>query len=103
MTNQIQAVITIPPEFVLVKRVEWERLNEAANNNDYWTIEDVYKKTGRKRDWINRNIIKNPELQHRLKDIMIEPRGRAGYLFRPKEMNELIDEHFPEIKERAES
>ncbi|UTH13325.1 DUF771 domain-containing protein [Macrococcus equipercicus] len=102
-TTSFNAVITIPPEYVVIKKIEYDRLVE-NDEVKFWELEDLMTKTCSSKYWVMKNIVNNPELRDLIESFSIFPKGKNGpYKFNAKKMSRFLDEHFEEIKERAES
>ncbi len=99
----LQATIQIPPELVLITKVEYENLKSVAEDKPlWWTMQDLMNKTCRGRKWIKQYMIDDPVIRKKIEPFTQFPKGDSGsYIFHAKKMEQFIDENFELIKERA--
>ncbi|BFH12295.1 hypothetical protein J6TS7_64890 [Paenibacillus dendritiformis] len=53
----VQLTIPIPADSVLISKVELEKLKRDSLAGVYWTMKDLEKRTGKKKEWIKENIL----------------------------------------------
>lgn len=98
----VQLSIPIPPDLVLISKVELEELRKQELAGVYWTMGDLEERVGRKQVWILENILYPP----RFRKILDVENG--GFVFYPKvkgqkwsfhapRMAEFLDRHFTQI------
>lgn len=99
----LQATIQIPPELVLITKVEYDTLKSVAEDKpQWWTMKDLMIKTNRGRKWIKQYMIDDPVIRKKIEPFTQFPKGDSGsYIFHAKKMEQFIDENFELIKERA--
>lgn len=94
--------ITIPEEFVLIKKIELEELKEESLMGMYWSMQDLERKTNKKCEWIKENIL-YPSKFRKILDIKNEgfvfypeKRGQT-WSFQARLMANFLDKHFGDI------
>ncbi|KAA1039152.1 DUF771 domain-containing protein [Macrococcus equipercicus] len=103
MTTRIQAVITLPSELVVLKKVDYEKLQDEASDV-WWTMQDLMDTTQKGRKWLMKYIINDEYMKKRISAFTIFPSNQGGeYSFNRRQMRKFLDENFELIKERAES
>lgn len=102
--QSLNVTINIPPDIVFVPKKEWEKVMSIVEDRvEWWTMEDVMRKTQRGRKWIKTYIIDDPVIRQEIDSFTHFPKGNSGeYRFHAKKMNRFLDERFELIKERAE-
>lgn len=94
--------ISIPPEYVVISKVELEELKQQSLSGVYWTMKDLEIRTGKKHEWIKVNIL----YPSKFKEILDAKNG--GFVFYPEtrgqnwsfqaiEMSKFLDKNFNEI------
>lgn len=101
--QSLQATIQIPPELVLITKVEYDTLKSVAEDKpQWWTMKDLMLKTNRGRKWLTTYMIKDPVISKKIDSFTQFPKNDSGeYRFHAKKMEQFIDENFELIKERA--
>lgn len=95
----VEAKITIPDEYVLIERVELEKLIEKDLLGRLWTMKDLENRTGHRADWIKEKILYVPTLRKKLDS------ANGGFVFYPKskgqpwnfhaaKMADFLDKHY---------
>lgn len=98
----INLSIPIPPDSVLIKKIELEHLKKQELSGVYWNMKDLERRTGRKAEWLKERILYKP----RFKKILDAENG--GFVYYPKvrgetwafqasKMAEFLDRHFHQI------
>jgi phage pi2 protein 07 len=70
--------IPIPPDTVIISKVELEELEQLKLTGVYWTMKDLEKKVNRKSEWIKENIL-YPTKFRKVLDV-----DKGGFVFYPK-------------------
>lgn len=94
--------ITIPENYILIEKVEYEQLKELELTGVYWNMKDLEAKVNKKQDWIKSNIL----YRTKFKEILDSQNG--GFVYYPKssgqtwafqanKMANFLDNHFIEI------
>ncbi|WP_459076909.1 DUF771 domain-containing protein [Cohnella rhizosphaerae] len=60
---ELQLSIKIPPEYVLIKQVQFEDLHRQELAGVYWNMNDLEHRIRRKSDWIKTNILYPPRFR----------------------------------------
>lgn len=102
IANKLNVVVTIPENYVLVEKAEYDRLVDADDIGRYWTMKDVLKRINRKRSWFMNNVINKPKWQNKIDvkkgGFVYYPRGGGDkYLFKPSETKRFLEDNFSEI------
>ncbi|MDN4607179.1 DUF771 domain-containing protein [Sporosarcina highlanderae] len=98
----VELIITIPESQVIIEKLEFEALKKADLLGVYWSMVDLEKRIGRKKDWIKQNILYNPRFKSKLDC------STGGFVFYPKKKGEpwsmhallmanFLDENFNDI------
>lgn len=102
--QQLKAEVTvsIPPEFVLVSKAEYEELNEQTLTGVYWNMSDLKKRINKSDKWIKENILYPTRFRSKLDArnggpvYYPESQGQS-WTFQAKEMAEFLDKNFHRI------
>ncbi|WP_179135361.1 DUF771 domain-containing protein [Mammaliicoccus sciuri] len=101
MSQTIQATINIPPDYVLIKKVEHEQLVE--RQAIAMTMKEVCEEFQRDRTWVKKNVMDKPYFRRKIEKFSQFPEGKNGqYRFHRRKMLNFIDEYYEEIIERSE-
>lgn len=94
--------IPIPPDQVLVKKVELEELKQQSLSGVYWNMKDLERRTGKKIEWIKENIL-YPSRFRKVLDVKNggfvyypERKGQT-WTFQASEMSKFLDKNFSRI------
>lgn len=98
----VQLSIPIPPDSVLISKVELEELKKNELTGVYWSMRDLESRINKKSEWIKENIL-YPSRFRKILDV-----ENGGFVFYPKakgqtwsfhapRMAEFLDKHFTEI------
>lgn len=74
----VEISIPIPADKVLISKVELNELKEQQLSGTYWTMKDLEKRTGKKQEWIKKNIL----YPSHFRKILDSENG--GFVFYPK-------------------
>ncbi|WP_322924591.1 DUF771 domain-containing protein [Paenibacillus campi] len=90
--------ISIDPDFLrILVNEEIKKISETnIDIGTWWDLERLERETCRKRDWLKKNILLNPNFREQMKLISNECRD-GRWLFRGKEMKFFLEEHFEQI------
>lgn len=99
---RINAKIPIPEEQILIEKVELVRLQSLEYKGQYWTMQDLEKRTNKKRDWLKDNILFNPTFLSKLNvdngGFVYYPVKRGqNWSFQASKMAKFLEENFTEI------
>lgn len=72
---------------------EVERLVGDKGPGAWWDLKRLESETCRKRDWLKENILLNPKFKSEMAKITNNCEG-GNWMFRGREMQEFLDEHF---------
>lgn len=102
MAQKINVEIIIPANFVLISKIEHERLHEEADIGRWWTLQDVLDRTNRSRDWFKKNILFHPRYKKKIDVknggfVKYPSGGRDSYLFLPSKTKEFLENNFAEL------
>lgn len=106
-TLNINATIDIPPDHVLITRIEYEEMRESDQIGRWWTLDKVLDRTNRKRDWFKSNILDNPKYR-RVIDVnnggfVKYPKGGGdSYLFLATKTMQFLEDNFTNILKNQE-
>lgn len=89
----VQLSIPIPPESVLISKVEFEELKKCELAGVYWTMKELEKRTGRKVDWLKEHILYQPRFR-KILDVQ-----NGGFVFYPKVQGQAWSFHAPRMAE----
>lgn len=91
--------IPIPPDKVLISKVELEELKEQSLTGVYWNMKDLEKRVNKRQEWIKENILYKP----RFREVLDSENGGFVYYpksqgqtwsFNAKRMAKFLDENF---------
>ncbi|RXZ84621.1 DUF771 domain-containing protein [Paenibacillaceae bacterium] len=104
----VQITIPIPPDTILISKVELAELKKNELLGSYWTMSDLEKRINKKQAWIKENIL-YPQNFKKILDV-----DQGGFVYYPKvqgqtwsfhaaKMAEFLDKRFDQIfsKKRA--
>lgn len=75
---EIKVPVTIPSDMVLIKKVEFEELQQGRLKGAYWSMSDLEKRINKNQRWIKENILMNPKFRRSL-DVDF-----GGFVFYPE-------------------
>lgn len=96
---QVNMKITIPEEYVLITKVEFEHLQQEKLSGQYWTMKDLEKRVGKEWRWIKDNILYSPRFK-KILDVnnggfVYYPEGRGkNWSFHASKMAQFLDDNF---------
>ena len=100
MPQTLQATIHIPPEYVLLTKIEYEKLRE--RQSAAMTMQELCEEFQRDRTWVKKNVIDKPYFRRKIQKFSQFPEGKNGtYRFQRRKMLEFIDKYYEEIIERS--
>ena len=73
-----EVVINIPNNYVLVKKAEFEELQQQRHEGKYWSMKDLEQRINRDQKWIKEKILMNPKFRRQL-DVDL-----GGFVFYPE-------------------
>lgn len=90
-----QLTVTIPEEYVLITREEY---NELQNKEKpiWWSMQDLIDETGFGYQWLMKNILDNPKYIKQLKHFVYYPEG-GKWAFNREPMQKFLKDNFAEI------
>ncbi|WP_138419728.1 DUF771 domain-containing protein [Aquibacillus sediminis] len=94
--------IPIPPDTVIISKVELEELKQAQLTGVYWSMKDLELQINRKKEWIKENIL-YPSKFRKILDV-----DQGGFVYYPNKqgrnwsfhalkMAEFLDNNFQQI------
>lgn len=98
----VELSIEIPAEYVLITKVEYEELKSNELRGVYWSMKDLEERVGKKRDWIETNILYPSHFRNMLDSktegfvYYPESRGQA-WMFQATKMADFLDKKFHRI------
>lgn len=57
MMQTLDVKVAIPEEYVLIRKVDWEKMLETKLTGKQWNMKDLEVHTGRKNNWLKENIL----------------------------------------------
>mgnify|MGYP001953273435 CR=1 FL=1 len=78
----VQLLIPIPETHVIIDKLEFEALKKSELLGVYWSMTDLEKRMGRKKDWIKQHVLYNPRFKSTL-DVTY-----GGFVYYPKKKGE---------------
>lgn len=98
----VELTIPIPPNSILINKVEYEKLKQDQLSGVYWTMQDLEKRIGRKAEWIKTNILYRPKLKEALDckhgGFVFYPKSKGqSWSFQAFKMSEFLDKYFSVI------
>ena len=102
MVQTIKAEITIPAEYVLISKMEYNQLQDDADIGKWWTLQDVLSRINREREWFKRHVLFNKKYRHKIDVknggfVKYPIGGRDSYLFLPSRTKEFLENNFSEL------
>lgn len=98
----VQATVTIPPEFVVIEKVEYDRLTKSDEVGTWWGMQDLISRTNRKEKWLKENILENARYKSKIDIenggfVKYPSGGKSGYLFLATKTKQFLEDNFAEI------
>ncbi len=90
-----QLTVTIPEEYVLITRKEYNELQD-KEKPVWWSMKDLINETGFKRNWLIENVLYNTKYIKQLKQFVYYPEG-GKWAFNREPMQKFLKENFAEI------
>lgn len=98
----VNLTIPIPPDSVIITKLELQELIQQQLKGVYWTMKDLENRINRKNEWIKENIL-YPSKFRSILDV-----DRGGFVFYPKskgqtwsfhalKMGDFLDKNFQQI------
>lgn len=99
---KVQIVIEIPDEYVLIEKVEYEKLLFNDELGRWWTLSDVMSRVNRKRTWLLGNLLNNPKYRNKIDIrkggfVKYPAGGKDSYLFLASETKKFLEDNFREL------
>lgn len=92
---QVNLTIPIPEGYVLITKVEYEELQQEKLRGHYWSMEDLEKRTGKKRLWLKTNLLFIPRFKEELEKFVHYPIAQEDeWSFHATKMVNFLDENF---------
>lgn len=57
MKQELSVTITVPDEYILIKKIEWEEMIENQLSGRQWEMKDLVERIGRNLQWFKDNIL----------------------------------------------
>lgn len=90
-----EVVINIPSDYVLVKKTEFEHLQEQQLIGRYWTMKDLEERTGMKQLWLKENVLYVPKLKTQLEKFTHYPNSQGEkWNFQSSKMAKFLEDNF---------
>lgn len=95
----VQLSIPIPPESVLISKIELEEFKKNELSGVYWNMKDIEARTNRKQEWIKENIL-YPSRFRKVLDLenggfVFYPRSKGqSWSFQASKMAAFLDSNF---------
>lgn len=90
--------IEIPPEYVLITKVEFEELINRQLIGRWWTMQDLEEHTNMKRDWLKEKILYIPKFKGQLEKFVSYPeRQGEKWSFQATKMTQFLEDNFYSI------
>ncbi len=91
--------LTIPPEYVLVKKSELESLKERSDYDCWWTSKDLKERYGHDLQWFREHVLYVPRFKQQLMSCVKYPKtsGKNGWQFEPHEFSRFMQNNFGQI------
>lgn len=96
MYQQIKAevVVNIPSDYVLVKKSEFENLEEQQLVGRYWTMKDLEDRTGMKQAWLKEHLLFIPKFKKQLEKFIYYPNQGEKWAFQATKMAKFLEDNF---------
>lgn len=92
---QVSLIIQVPDDHVLITKVEYDELQQQRLSGRWWTIEDLEKRTGRKKLWLRNNLLYMPKFKKELEKIVHYPNSQGDkWSFHSSKMAKFLDDNF---------
>ncbi|WP_257351453.1 DUF771 domain-containing protein [Pseudalkalibacillus decolorationis] len=94
--------IPIPPDTILISKVEFYELKQSQLSGVYWSMKDLEKQINRKSEWIKENILYQPKfkkiLDAELGGFVFYPKSKGqNWSFQASKMAEFLEKNFQRI------
>lgn len=95
----VKLTIQIPEDQVLISKVELEELKKNQLSGRYWTMKDLEAHTGRKKEWLQENILYVPRFKQKLDarngGFVYYSKGKGSpWAFQATKMAQFLDDNF---------
>ena len=100
----VELSIEIPDEYVLISKVEYEEMKSDELRGVYWGMKDLEQQVGKKREWIETNILYPPHFKKILDcqngGFVFYPTRGQKWMFQATKMTEFLETNFLRIFEK---
>ena len=79
---EVNLTIPVPADSVLIKKIEWEELQQEKLSGVYWNMKDLEKRTNKKQEWLKDNLLYVPKFKESL-DVK-----NGGFVYYPSKSGE---------------
>ncbi|MGE6515164.1 DUF771 domain-containing protein [Lysinibacillus sphaericus] len=92
---QLNLTVQVPDDHVLVKKVEYDELQNERLSGRNWTMEDLEKRTARKQLWLRTNVLYVPRFKKELEKFVHYPSSQGDkWSFHAVRMAKFIDDNY---------
>lgn len=93
-----QVTLNIPPEYIVIKKSEFEEIQSRADYDRWWSTDDLYERYGHRLNWFKDHVLYVPKYKRELSRFVHEPNGgKDSWQFEPHRFSEFLSNHFNEI------
>jgi len=98
----VNLTIPIPPDTVLISKIELNELKQQQLVGVYWSMKDLEARVKRKNEWIKEYILYPPKFRKHLDansgGFVYYPKSQGQtWLFHAQKMTEFLDKNFSQI------
>lgn len=94
----LQLNVPIPPDQVLISKVELEDLRQESLSGVYWSMKDLEHRTSKKQEWLKENILYRSKFRPELEQFVHYPKNKGqAWSFQAKRMSQFLDINFDQI------
>ncbi|MGG2057376.1 DUF771 domain-containing protein [Lysinibacillus pakistanensis] len=88
---QVNLTISIPEEYVLITKVEYDQLQQEKLSGQYWTMKDLEQRINKEYRWIKENVL-YPSKFKKVLDVK-----EGGFVYYPEITGEKWSFHAPKM------
>lgn len=95
---QVNATIDIPPNLIVIEKIEYNELLKSNEKGRWWTLQDVMQRVSISQKSFSDKVLNNPRFQKELSEFTRFPSEKGErYYFLASKMQEFLENNFKEI------
>jgi len=95
---QVNLIVQVPDNYILVEKVEFEKLQQEQLSGRYWTMDELECRTGRGHLWLKNNLLYIPKFKKQLEKFVHYPNASGEkWAFQASKMSQFLEDNFYSI------